>query len=188
MLLPRIKTERLLLRTYTTDDLESVYLIISDKDVMRFFSADVTVERETVLTSLPRRMEKWKTQGFGQFGVFDKRSEKLIGYCGLQYLDNTNEVEIYYGFFKDFWGKGLATEAAKAVLRFGFEQVELEKIVAVTHPENTASQKVLLKLSFKQKENTVFYGVEAAYFAMMREDFQINDADVYQLEYKDEFD
>lgn len=188
MLLPRIETERLLLRTYTTDDLESVYLLISDKDLTRFFPADFSIERETVLTSLPRRMEKWRTQNFGQFGAFDKPSGKLVGYCGLQYLDDTPEVEIYYGFLKGFWGKGLATEAAKAVLRFGFEKVGLKKIVGVTHPGNYDSQKILLKLGMKREEDAVFYGLDAAYFTMPREDFQSDDASFYQLEYADEFD
>lgn len=170
-MLPRIETERLLLRTYKQDDLETVYLLASDPYVTHFFPARPAVDREDVLSSLPRRNERWQKQGFGQFGVFEKKTEKLIGYCGLQYLDNTPEVEIYYGFFHDHWGKGLATEAAKAVLKFGFEQAKLERIVGVTHPENIASQKVLLNIGLKREKTARFYGEETVYFALSAKEY-----------------
>ncbi|MDQ3063772.1 MAG: GNAT family N-acetyltransferase [Acidobacteriota bacterium] len=182
MLLPIIETERLLLRMYQAEDLEAVYQLITDKDVTRFFPDYYSVDKADVLGSLPRRIERWRKFGFGQLGVFDKESEKLIGYCGLQPLDKTEEIEIYYGFHKDFWGKGLATEAAKVVLRFGFEEVKLPRIVAVTHPDNTGSQKVLLRLGMKQGKNDRFYDMEAVYFSILWEDYQNDEAAFYKLD------
>ena len=182
MKVPQIETERLILRTYTVDDLKTVYVLITDPDVTRFFPEDYSVKKEDVLASLPRRMEKWRKFGFGQLGVFDKVNGNLIGYCGLQYLDNTSEVEIYYGFFKDSWGKGIATEAAKAMLRFGFEEVKLEKIVGVTNPENFASQRVLQRLGMCRGEVKRFYNVDAAYFSIIRAEYK-PDAAKYDLIY-----
>jgi len=183
MLLPKIETERFLLRTYTADDLKTLYILITDPDLTRFFPKDYSIKKEEVLASLPRRMEKWRKHGFGQLGVFEKESRNFIGYCGLKYLENTPDVEIYYGFYKDFWGKGIATEAAKAVLRFGFEEVKLERIVGVTNPENIASQKVLLKLGLEQeKEMKRFYNVDAAYFSISRENYK-SDGAKYDLSY-----
>lgn len=169
---PRIETERLILRTYTNEDLKTVYVLITDPEVTRFFPKSYSVKKEDVLASLPRRLDKWRKQGFGQLGVFEKATGQLIGYVGLQYLDQTTEVEIYYGFFKKMWGRGIATEAAKAMLRFGFEEINLEKIVAVTHPENYASQKVLTRLGLERGENQRFYNVDAAYFSISKRDFQ----------------
>lgn len=127
---------------------------------------------------------RWREQGFGQLGVFEKDSEKLIGYCGLQYFDNTPEVEIYYGFFKDFWGKSYATEAAKAMLRFGFEQTNLDKIAAGTHPDNFASQKVLQKIGLEKFDGLKrFYNIDSAYFSILREDFIPDDAAKYAVSY-----
>ena len=183
MLIPEIETERLLLRMYKAGELESVYILITDKDVTRFFPDYYTVDKENVLKSLPRRVERWRKYGFGQLGVFDKTSDELIGYCGLQYLDNTEEVEIYYGLHKHFWGKGLAKEASKAMLRFGFEEAKLSRIVGVTHPENTASQKVLKSLGFVQGENGRFYDLEAAYFSLTHTNYQPNEATYYKLHY-----
>ncbi|HLM61610.1 MAG TPA: GNAT family N-acetyltransferase [Pyrinomonadaceae bacterium] len=185
MLLPIIQTERLLLRMYKTGELESVYQLITDKDVTKFFPDYYSVKKEDVLASLPRRIERWRKYGFGQLGVFDKSGGSLIGYCGLQPLDDTDEIEIYYGFNKNYWGKGIATEAAKAVLRFGFEEVKLERIVAVTHLENFASQKVLLGLGLKQGKNTRFYKTEAAYFALPRKDYNTDEAAFYKLDYEE---
>lgn len=184
MLLPQIETERLRLRVCRSEDLETVYRLCSDPNITRFFHAEYSVNRADVLASLPRRLMCWKTQGFGQFGVFDKTDGNLIGFCGLQYLDKTPNVEIYYGFFKEFWGKGLATEAARAVTRFAFEIVKLEQIVAVTHYENAASQRVLRKIGATcESEDREFYGVKAAFFVLKRDEFSI-DSSVYKLEFE----
>ena len=167
--------------------MQAVYELITDKDVTRFFPDYYSVDKENVLTSLPRRVERWRKYGFGQLGVFEKSGEKLIGYCGLQLLDNTEEVEIYYGLHKSCWGKGLATEAAKSVLRFGFEQIGLPRIVAVTHPENTDSQRVLSRLGMTRGEDRRFYELPATYFFIEREDYRCDDTAFYKLNFT-EFD
>jgi len=183
MLLPIIETERLFLRMYRADDLESVYRLITDENVTRFFPDYYSVNEADMLASLPRRTERWRKYGFGQLGVFDKSSGNLIGYCGLQPLDETGEIEIYYGFYKDFWGKGLATEGANAVLRFGFEHAELPGIAGVTHLENADSQKVLRRLGMKQGKDGHFYNLDAAYFSISREDYRRYDHTFYKLDF-----
>ncbi|HVE57557.1 MAG TPA: GNAT family N-acetyltransferase [Pyrinomonadaceae bacterium] len=173
---PQIETERLLLRTYKPDEMEKVFELSSDKDVTKHFPPYFRIEKKEVLASLPARLERWRTQGFGQFGVFDKADGNLIGYCGFQYLDQTQAVEIYYGFFKKHWGKGFATEAARAALRFGFEQAKLPKITAVTHPENIESQKVLRKIGFNGGELTEFYKMPVVYFEITVEQYEPDDS------------
>jgi len=172
MALPNIETERLVLRTFRQEDLEAVFLLCSDPDVIRFFSADYKISRENVLSSLPRRRERWRLQGFGQLGVFKKKNGKLIGYCGLQYLETSQEVEIYYGFHKEYWRMGFALEAAKAVLRFAFDNLKLDRVCAVAHPENFASHKVLSNLGFLQGGDANFYNTRVAYFSLDKKDFK----------------
>lgn len=171
---------------YEPDELEIVYRLITDADVTRFIPrpAGCEIKREDVLSSLPRRLERWRENGFAQLGVFEKETGKLSGYCGLQYLDKTPEVEIYYGFFMEFWGKGYATEAAKALLRFGFEEAKLEKIVGATHLENFPSQNVLKKIGLKQeKELRHLYGEDSVYFSLSRADYKADEAAKYDLTY-----
>ena len=183
MRLPIIETERLLLRIYRADDLKAVYRLITDEDVTRFFPGYYSINEADVLASLPRRMARWRKYGFGQLGAFDKSSGELIGYCGLQPLDETGEIEIYYGFYKIFWGKGLATEAAGALLRFAFEHAELPLVAAATHLENSDSQRVLRRLKMKQGENSRFYDLDATYFSISREEYRRDDRAFYKLDF-----
>jgi RimJ/RimL family protein N-acetyltransferase len=188
MFVPKIETERLLLRMYQPPELEIIYKMLTDKNVTRFYPPGFSITREDVLASLPRRLERWRERGFAQLGVFEKTNENLIGYCGLQYFDNTPEVEIYYGFFKDAWGKGYATEAARAMLRFGFEETTLDKIVAGTHPDNIASQKVLQKIGLKKHVGLrKFYNIDSVYFSIFRESYKPDTATKYVLS-QTEFD
>jgi RimJ/RimL family protein N-acetyltransferase len=96
----------------------------------------------------------------------------LVGYCGLKPLDETKEIEIYYGFFRDVWGKGYATESAAAVLRFGFEETTLTRIVGCTHPENCASQKVLEKIGLVRDGEAHHYGMDLYYFALEKRSYR----------------
>jgi ribosomal-protein-alanine N-acetyltransferase len=85
--------------------------------------------------------------------VVQKSTEKVIGWCGLGPMDfDQTEVEIYYGLARDLWGRGIATEAAKALLHYGFQSFGVEKIVAIVKPENIASQRVIEKLGLSYKK------------------------------------
>ena len=183
MNVPVLETERLILRPYARADLEAVYLMVSDPEIRRFFPQGPDIKREDVLASLPKRLGFWRANGFGQFGVFEKPGDKMAGYCGLKFLDDTAEVEVYYGFFRDYWGKGYATESAAAVLRFGFQETPLERIVGVTHTENFASQKVLEKIGLKHEKQVFSYGMELNYFSIEKENYTLSDAP-YTLSFK----
>ena len=161
------------MRMYKPEELKFVYRMLSDPNVTRYYPPGFSVNQEDILSSMPRRLDRWRTQGFGQLGVFDKVSGRPAGYCGLQHLDGTAEIELFYGLTEEFWGRGLATEAARAMLRFGFETVTLASVCAVTHPENIASQRILDKLGFARAvEPKRFYGLDLVYFAFHGEDFE----------------
>jgi ribosomal-protein-alanine N-acetyltransferase len=80
-------------------------------------------------------LDHWEQHGFGLCAVIDKAGGAFIGFCGLQYLDGTSEIEVGYRLAKRFWGQGLATEAASASLKYGFDELGLDRIVAVVHPK-----------------------------------------------------
>ena len=184
MFVPKIETGRLLMRMYKPEELEIVYKMLSDKNVTRFYPPGFTIERADVLSSMPRRLGRWRDHGFGQLGVFEKESGKLTGYCGLQYFDSTPEVELFYGFFKEFWGKGYATEAATAMLRFGFEQTNLDKIAAGTHPDNFVSQKVLTKIGMEKFVGLKrFYNIDSVYFSILRGNYKPDETAKYAVSF-----
>jgi [ribosomal protein S5]-alanine N-acetyltransferase len=184
MRVPVIETERLTLRTYVRDDMETIFRMITDPDVRRFFP-DRSHKREDILASLPARMEFWKQNGFGQFGVCERSSGNLFGYCGLKPLDDTEEIEIYYGFLRDAWGRGYATESATAVLRFGFEEAGLERIAGCTHPENFASQKVLQNIGLVRAGETFHYDMDLFYFAVEKSSYRAPAAAEFSLTWQE---
>lgn len=173
--LPTIETDRLRLSVYRQEDLETVYRLASDPVVARYFPDGPSVNRETVLASLPARLEYWERTGFGQFGVFLRDTGELIGYSGLKELETTGRIELYYGFFPDHWAEGYATESARATLRFGFEIARLEEIVAVAHVENLGSIRVLEKIGMTGTGEREHYGMACRTFRITKDEFQVTD-------------
>jgi ribosomal-protein-alanine N-acetyltransferase len=122
---------------------------------------------ESILNKILRH---WEQHGFGPWALIDKEGGQLIGWCGLRYLDDT-DVEIAYGIVKAYWGKGLASEAARATIKYGFEQLGLPRIVAVASPDNIRSLRVLEKLGMKYVKAARFYNADVLYYAISREEY-----------------
>ena len=163
---PLIKTERLWLRMFEPDDLETAYLLFNDPDVQKYLSPQNKRTREQLETVFDKSRKYWKERGFAIWCVAQKDDGKMIGYCGFQYFDKTPQVEIVFAYLKQHWGKGFAIESAAACLQYGFEKLSFDKIFAATAPQNTASRHVLEKLGMNYSEkhphyemNTVNYSI-----------------------------
>ena len=167
-----IETARVYLRPFTFDDLDAFAVIGSDPDVMRYIGAGRPLSREETHTRLNAIIEHRNKHGFGVWAAIDKSTGTLMGYCGLQFLDNTSEVEVGYRLAKRFWGMGFASEAAKASLRYGFETLGLGRIVAVVQPGNLASQHVLEKIGLSYVKDARFYNTEVKYYAITQEEYE----------------
>ncbi len=166
-----IETERMILRKFTTDDLEEFYQIRSDPDVMKTLPAVKPRTREETLFIINRNNERWENQKFGIWAVEYKKDKKLIGYCGLQYLEDTPEVEIIYAIIEQFWGQGLITEAGQASFTYGFEKMNLDKLVGIALPDNIGSRRVMEKLGMIFEAETRNFGVGCVRYAITKEDF-----------------
>jgi ribosomal-protein-alanine N-acetyltransferase len=147
----KIKTKRLLIRTLSMSDLESVYSIVSDDDVLRFLPDDKMSRAQFsgVLEWLIRCYAHNTEAKIIKFtlAIALKDAGTLVGWCGLGPLEFEQEkIELYYGLAKDFWGQGIATEAGRAMVDYGFNVIGLKEIVAVVSPENMASKRVIEKM------------------------------------------
>ena len=114
----------------------------------------------------------WDRDGLpSQFVVTVRESAVPIGYCGFfhQVVDAAPEIEIGYRLHPDFWNKGFATEAARAVRDCGFSEWKLDRVISLIHPENTASRRVAEKNGMILEKETVFKGFPAQVFAMNRQ-------------------
>lgn len=169
--IPEIETGRLRLRAFKPDDLDDLYMVFGDAEVMTYISGGKPRTREATHAGLLRTIEGWRDRGFGLWAVVEKDNGHVIGYCGLIFLDGTTEIELAYGLAKSSWGKGFATEAARASLRFGFEELKLERIVAVVNPQNIPSQRVLEKLGMKYTKDAHHYNADLMYYEISKQDY-----------------
>ncbi len=181
MKLTELETERLVLRPLRDDDLEVYHArIFGDPDVMRYLPPGQPIPRERTQAIITRYNEHWTRCGFGVWAVVKKEAGELIGHCGLQHLTEIPEVEVLYALAKPYWGQGFATEAARASVRFGFEQVQLERIIALAVPENIGSRRVMEHIGLKYEKDTHLFGLDLVYYAINRVGLELDGA-VYHL-------
>jgi ribosomal-protein-alanine N-acetyltransferase len=176
MLPPDVETDRLRLRAFTPEDSNDPHLVFGDPQVMKYISGGTPRSQEETEIGLGRTIAGWQQRGFGFWAVTPKDDDKLIGYCGLIFLEDTTEVELAYGFKRSHWGKGFATEAARACLRWGFGELKLERIVAVVNHGNHASQRVLEKLCMTYRRDVHHYDADLMYYDISSADYNPEDA------------
>lgn len=171
-----LETERLTLRTWLLDDAEDGYIIWSDPEVMRYVgTGQPNASVEETRGWLSRMIAHQERHGFGYWAVLEKnisqnisqKNSRLIGSCGMGYQrDSGLPIEFGYTLARSSWGRGLATEAATACLRYAFEKLRLPELVASVDSRNTASQRVLEKIGFiYQREEQLAGGIDFWYVA-----------------------
>lgn len=141
-----LETERLYLREFTLDDAQCLIDLNSDPEVTRYTGDGPVKNLETsqkILTDIIFPQYKNK---IGRWAVHLKSTDEFIGWCGLKYIAEENEIDLGYRFFKKHWGKGFATESAKAVLEYGTNKMNLKNIIGRAAKDNTGSINVLKKM------------------------------------------
>jgi RimJ/RimL family protein N-acetyltransferase len=164
----RIETDRLDLRPLTIADLGALHELYADPGAMRF-AGGPTGSVEESEARLRRLIEHQERHGFSLWAVVERESANVIGDAGLVLLEFRGpEIELAYRLKTPAWGKGYATEAATAWVAYAFDELGLARIVAVTHPENVASQRVLEKVGMRFERMTTYDGDPARLYAIQR--------------------
>jgi RimJ/RimL family protein N-acetyltransferase len=156
---PRIATDRLVLRRWDLDaDLDPFAAMCADPEVMRYIGDGATQTRAQCADRLRAFEEVWRERGFGLFATELTATGEMIGFAGLAIPDFLPEimpsVEIGWRLARVHWGHGYATEAARAVLAFGFERVGLDRVVSVHALGNEASANVMRKIGMQLERHT----------------------------------
>jgi len=159
-----IKTNRLYLRQFRKDDLDAYANIMGDHEVGKWFPKGDGYTREEAERSLDDILEHWDKHGFGIWAIIDKEKRVILGRCGLNLIAETSEVEVDFVLARNYWGRGYATEAAKAALAYGFDSLQLDRIIALTKPENIASRRVIEKIGMRYVKNAEYWGITCAYY------------------------
>ncbi len=169
-----LESERLYLKEFTDNDLQNLFRLNSDPDVMKCIGrepeTDINVIKENI-----KKIRKYyvKNSGLGVWGGFEKQSDEFIGFYELAHLDNTDEIEVGYRLLKQYWNKGYATEMTKELTKYGFNEIGLDKIAGITHHKNIASQRVLEKAGLRYIKDAHFYNTGVMYYSISKEEFQL---------------
>jgi RimJ/RimL family protein N-acetyltransferase len=164
-----LETARLILRPFAADDLDRIAELMANRDFMRFSMGPMTREQTQ---SFLDKVIGWDRDGLpSQFAMIVRSSGTLAGYCGFfhQEVDGVKEIEIGYRLERDFWNRGLATEAARAVRDRGFRDLKLEYVISLIHPENHPSRRVAEKNGMTLARETTFKGFPTFVFAITRQ-------------------
>jgi RimJ/RimL family protein N-acetyltransferase len=149
-----IETDRLLLREFTLDDVEPFLQLATDPQIIRYTGDPgglLTLE-DARQNLLDRPIADYAKHGFGRWACVLKESGQVIGFAGLKFLDELQDVDLGYRLLPQHWGKGLATEACGPIVRYGFDLLKLSHILGLVDPANVASVRVLEKLGMKYVE------------------------------------
>ena len=146
-----LETRRLLLRHLVMDNLTELFALYSNPEIRRYFPEGVLNLEET------KEELEWHMHGhpkypeLGLWATIHKETGKFIGRCGLLpwEIDGKREVEIAYLLDKSFWHQGLATEAAQGILKYGFDDLNLPRLICLIDPDNIASQRVAERIGMK---------------------------------------
>src|SRR5438132_7788561 len=163
-----LETPRLILRPFAAHDLDRMTQLMANKDFMRFSMGPMTREQTR---SFLDKVIGWDRDGMlSQFAMIVRSNETLVGYCGFfhQEVDSKMEIEIGYRLQRDFWNRGLATEAARAVRDHGVRDLKLEYLISLIHPDNQASRRVAEKNGMTLERETTFRGFATFVLAITR--------------------
>ena len=154
-----LETDRLVLREYVEEDAEAFFKLNTDPKVLRFVPDKplLNVEQARQIL-LDHPIADYRKYGFGRGACILKRTGEQIGFAGLKYLEELGEVDVAYRLLPAHWGLGLATEAARASVHFGFTHLGLKRIIGLIMPENIASLRVLEKTGLCYVETVTFWG------------------------------
>jgi ribosomal-protein-alanine N-acetyltransferase len=163
-----IETSRIRLRQFCADDLDAYAAIMGSYEVGKEFPKGTGHTREESKKSLDSIMNHWNKHGFGIWAMTDKQTNTLLGRCGLNLITETSEVEVDFVVAPKNWGRGFATEAAKAALEYGFTVLGLKRIIALAKPDNIASRRVIEKIGMHFVKNAQYWGITCAYYELSK--------------------
>jgi ribosomal-protein-alanine N-acetyltransferase len=169
-----IKTQRLTLRPFTLADVDEIHQLWIEPGVRRYLWDDEIIPREKAREVIAESVKLFHEKGLGLWAVTFHEQSAIIGFCGYWYFHEPPELEILYGSSQKHWGNNLATEAARAILQFGFLYLEFDEIVASADAPNAASFRVMEKTGMKFWRRETKNGSDTIFYSLSINDFQFD--------------
>ncbi|MEM8523013.1 MAG: GNAT family N-acetyltransferase [Bacteroidota bacterium] len=161
------------MRQITPQDFDELFKMNSDPEIMKYVGDGSTRTRDQMTKELEMLILHYtRKPGLGIWATELKINNCFVGASGLVYYDNTPEIEVGYRMQKEFWNNGYATEASMGLLRYGFKQLNLHKIVSSAHVGNKASRRVMEKIGMRYIDDRFHYECLQAYYEIRANAYQ----------------
>jgi RimJ/RimL family protein N-acetyltransferase len=176
-----LETARLRLRPFTFEDIDRLWHIAGDAEVMRHIGDGRTLTRDETQQNLSNIVNAFERRGYGRWAVEKKDGGQLIGYCGLSHSIEEVGVELAYLLAREEWGKGIAIEAASATLCYTFDTLGFDSVAALTRPDNWRSRRVMERLGMRFERDACYHGYTCVCYRLAREDWRPPEGAIYRV-------
>jgi len=169
-----IETERLKMRRFTRDDLAWLIEMRTRPGVSKYLGGEKLQNPDAISKRLDFYLDCYEKFGIGSCAMHWKETGELIGFSGLQPLENTGEIEVGYSLVPEFWRRGIGYESAMGWLDHGFNTLALDRIVAIAVKDNVGSWRIMEKCGMTFEDEREHYGLPVVYYAISRNEFNDN--------------
>ena len=154
---PTLETENLILRPFKDEDVDDYFGVLDSPEVRRWLHLPESLDRSDAWQQMAGFLGQWELRGTGNWALEEKKSGQFVGRAGLHRPERHDwpGVEVGWTLHPDYWGRGYATEAGAAAVRYGFDELEVDKLFSCILPENYKSQTVAKRLGFEFLEERV---------------------------------
>ncbi len=168
MEIPIIETPHLILRTWTLEEATVLCEILQEDGILRYFPNPKPPPLNKVEDYIAHQLAHWDLYGYGHWAIVEREARLVAGWVGLEYLPQLDETEVGYLLSRRVWGRGYATEAARAAVGHGFETAGLPGIIGLVHPENAGSIRVLEKCGMTFADRLTLWGLDMSRYRVDR--------------------
>jgi RimJ/RimL family protein N-acetyltransferase len=165
-------TKRLIVRPFRLSDDDAFHTVLGDPEVMKDIPGGPSPSVPATRSKLRRIIEMQDRYGLSMWALIERESNTIIGDCGLMLVEGKGpEIELTYDIAREKWGEGFATEAAHVCLKYGFEELDLEEIIAITYPHHQASRRVMEKAGMTYRRVHRYYDRDMVVYSYTREEY-----------------
>jgi ribosomal-protein-alanine N-acetyltransferase len=169
-----IRTQRLSLRPFTLADVDVIHRLWTEPGVRKYLWDDEIIPKEKAQEVIVKSVELFNKKGLGLWAATFHGQSTIIGFCGYWHFHEPPELEILYGIAPEHWGRNLATEAAQAMLQFGFQYLKFDEISASADAPNAASFRVMEKTGMMFLKRESRNGLDTIFYTISKNDFQFD--------------
>lgn len=168
----QLRTPRLVLDPFVPGDLDYLHRMWIDPQVRKYLWDDEVISRECADEEIENSRAAFRDHGFGLLVMRLAEDGREVGFCGLRHVAGSDDVEIYYALLPEHWGRGLATEAGREMLRWGFADLGLKRLLPRTDAPNVAAARVMQRMGMEFWKRVEWGGLDLVCYVLSADQYQ----------------